>query len=98
MREVRTCDVLVVGLGPAGSCASARASQHKLSVLAIDRRRRPGEPIQCAEFVRICAAELQLNLCLGVCSNLYSGIRSNIYSAVCSDLCCWVYFNAAGFI
>ena len=46
-----SCDVLVVGLGPAGCCAAAEAAARGLEVLGIDRRRRPGEPVQCAEFV-----------------------------------------------
>ncbi len=51
MRQFQNVDVLVVGLGPAGSCAAAKAAKGCLSVLAIDRRQRPGEPVQCAEFV-----------------------------------------------
>ena len=46
-----SCDVLIVGLGPAGCCAAAEAAARGLEVLGIDRRRRPGEPVQCAEFV-----------------------------------------------
>ena len=44
-------DVVVVGLGPAGARAAAAAAAAGLDVLAIDRRRRPGVPVQCAEFV-----------------------------------------------
>ncbi|BAU49540.1 geranylgeranyl reductase [Sulfurifustis variabilis] len=44
-------DVLVVGLGPAGSAAAWAAARAGLSVLAIDRKQRIGEPVQCAEFV-----------------------------------------------
>lgn len=44
-------DVLVVGLGPAGAAAAAAAARAGLSVLAIDKRRQVGEPVQCAEFV-----------------------------------------------
>jgi geranylgeranyl reductase family protein len=44
-------DVLVVGLGPAGSAAAWAAARAGLSVLAVDRKRRIGEPVQCAEFV-----------------------------------------------
>jgi geranylgeranyl reductase family protein len=44
-------DVLVVGLGPAGSCAARAAAEGGLSVIAIDRRSRPGFPVQCAEFI-----------------------------------------------
>ncbi len=44
-------DVLVVGLGPGGTSAALSAAQAGLSVLAIDKRRTVGEPVQCAEFV-----------------------------------------------
>lgn len=44
-------DVLIVGLGPGGSSAAAVAARAGLSVLAIDKRRKLGEPVQCAEFV-----------------------------------------------
>jgi geranylgeranyl reductase family protein len=44
-------DVLVVGLGPAGASAAAAAARRGLSVLAVDRRREAGRPVQCAEFV-----------------------------------------------
>lgn len=43
--------VLVLGLGPAGACAAAAAARRGLSVLAVDRRREAGRPVQCAEFV-----------------------------------------------
>jgi digeranylgeranylglycerophospholipid reductase len=44
-------DVLVAGLGPAGSRAAWAAARAGVRVLAIDRRRRIGEPVQCAELV-----------------------------------------------
>ena len=44
-------DVLVVGLGPAGSCAATAAAGLGARVLAVDRRREAGVPVQCAEFV-----------------------------------------------
>ncbi len=44
-------DVLVVGLGPAGASAAAAAARAGLSVLAVEKRRTIGEPVQCAEFV-----------------------------------------------
>lgn len=44
-------DVLVVGLGPAGSSAAAAAARMGARVLVVDRRPRPGWPVQCAEFV-----------------------------------------------
>jgi len=44
-------DVVVVGLGPAGARAAAAVAAAGLEVLAIDRRRRAGVPVQCAEFV-----------------------------------------------
>ncbi len=44
-------DVLIVGLGPAGTSAAIKAAEAGLSVLAIDKRRKLGCPVQCAEFV-----------------------------------------------
>lgn len=46
-----TIDVLCVGLGPAGARAAATAARAGLAVVAVDRRRRAGLPVQCAEFV-----------------------------------------------
>lgn len=46
-----TPDVLVLGLGPAGSRAAAAAAAKGLRVVALDRRAAPGRPVQCAEFV-----------------------------------------------
>lgn len=48
MREV---DVLVVGLGPGGASAAAVAAEAGLRVLGVERNRRIGEPVQCAEFI-----------------------------------------------
>ncbi len=44
-------DVVVVGLGPAGSCAAATAATHGARVIAIEARREAGTPVQCAEFI-----------------------------------------------
>ncbi|MEJ2379189.1 MAG: FAD-dependent monooxygenase, partial [Pseudolabrys sp.] len=48
---VETPDVLVVGLGPAGSRAAEAAARAGLSVIALEKRGEPGSPVQCAEFV-----------------------------------------------
>ncbi|KAB2919275.1 MAG: NAD(P)/FAD-dependent oxidoreductase [Hyphomicrobiaceae bacterium] len=44
-------DILVAGLGPAGATAAAAAARADRRVLAIDRKRQAGLPVQCAEFV-----------------------------------------------
>ncbi len=44
-------DVIVLGLGPAGASAAAEAARGGCRVLALDRRREAGRPVQCAEFV-----------------------------------------------
>jgi geranylgeranyl reductase family protein len=44
-------DVFVLGLGPAGASAAAEAARRGASVLAVDRKREAGRPVQCAEFV-----------------------------------------------
>lgn len=46
-----SADVLIVGLGPAGSSAARAAARSGISVLALDKRREVGVPVQCAEFV-----------------------------------------------
>lgn len=47
---MRSVDVLVVGLGPAGSAAAAAAGG-RVRVLGVDKRRAVGLPVQCAEFI-----------------------------------------------
>jgi geranylgeranyl reductase family protein len=49
--QTLTCDVLVVGLGPAGSSAARAAARSGADVLAVDRREAVGLPVQCAEYV-----------------------------------------------
>lgn len=44
-------DVLVIGLGPAGGAAAAAAAKAGLRVLAVERKREIGIPVQCAEFI-----------------------------------------------
>ena len=48
---IETPDVLVVGLGPAGSRAAGTAAAAGLAVVALERRRAAGTPVQCTEFV-----------------------------------------------
>lgn len=50
MNRVQT-DVLVVGLGPGGSCAALTAAAAGARVIAVERRAEIGVPVQCAEFV-----------------------------------------------
>jgi geranylgeranyl reductase family protein len=44
-------DIIVIGAGPAGSCAAKAAAERGAKVLLIDRKERVGVPVQCAEFV-----------------------------------------------
>jgi geranylgeranyl reductase family protein len=48
---MESADVVVLGLGPAGASAAAAAARPGLRVIALERRRTPGLPVQCAEFV-----------------------------------------------
>jgi geranylgeranyl reductase family protein len=48
---VEKADVIVLGLGPAGASAAAEAARRGCKVIALDRKARPGVPVQCAEFV-----------------------------------------------
>ena len=49
--SARECDVLVVGLGPGGGAAAAVAAEVGARVLAMDKKKQVGEPVQCAEFI-----------------------------------------------
>jgi len=51
MSVTNDIDVLVVGLGPAGSRAAAAAANAGCRVMAVDRKKQAGHPVQCAEFV-----------------------------------------------
>lgn|GEM_PF-119701 len=51
IRQLPSCDVLVVGAGPAGSMAAGRIACAGISTWLIDARRRIGVPPHCAEFV-----------------------------------------------
>jgi geranylgeranyl reductase family protein len=51
MTAVERTDVLVLGLGPAGAAAAAEAARRGARVIAVDRKREAGRPVQCAEFV-----------------------------------------------
>lgn len=46
-----SADVLIVGLGPAGASAALAACRAGARVVAIDRKRTAGLPVQCAELV-----------------------------------------------
>jgi geranylgeranyl reductase family protein len=46
-----TCDVLVIGAGPAGSMAARCAARKGVSVILLERRDKVGLPVRCAEFV-----------------------------------------------
>ncbi len=49
--EIERTDVLVIGCGPAGASAALQAARRGCAVIAVDRKREPGKPVQCAEFV-----------------------------------------------
>jgi len=46
-----SCDILVVGAGPAGGATALAAAQRGARVLIVDRRQRVGVPVQCAEYI-----------------------------------------------
>ena len=48
-----SCDVLVVGAGPAGSSAARAAARENVRTIMVDSRKHIGSPVQCAEFIPI---------------------------------------------
>jgi geranylgeranyl reductase family protein len=47
----QACHILVVGAGPAGTSAAARAAREGLKVLVVERRAAVGVPVRCAEYI-----------------------------------------------
>ncbi len=47
----RAVDLLVVGIGPGGAAAAWKGAAAGLEVLAVEKKKRIGEPVQCAEFI-----------------------------------------------
>ncbi|MBV1701844.1 MAG: NAD(P)/FAD-dependent oxidoreductase [Hyphomicrobiales bacterium] len=74
MNAQKNYDLIVVGLGPAGASAAQAAAKAGLRVLALDRKRTAGLPVQCAEFVP--------GPMSGHVSNLNAAIRQPIHAMV----------------
>jgi geranylgeranyl reductase family protein len=51
MRRKLSCDILVVGAGPAGGATALAAARAKAQVLVVDRREVVGMPVRCAEYI-----------------------------------------------
>lgn len=47
----KTCDILIVGSGPAGATAALEAAKKDVNVLLIDKKKSIGTPVQCAEYI-----------------------------------------------
>ena len=80
-RTVRACDVLVIGLGPAGSSAAAAAARAGLTVIAVERKKVVGIPVQCAEFIPLPLSsyardEVRAQPIAGMATFLPSGARA----------------------
>ncbi len=72
-------DVLVVGLGPAGSSAAREAAVNGCKVVAVESRKRIGLPVQCAEFISLPTASYASGL--GA-----AGVRSQFVQHMLSEL------------
>lgn len=79
----RECDVLVVGLGPGGGAAATAAAAAGLSVIAIDRKREIGVPVQCAEFIPLPLSRHAM--APGVLAQRISGMTSVLPSGTAVD-------------
>ena len=51
MTNLISCDILVVGAGPAGAAAALAAAERNTRVLMVERRKDIGSPVQCAEYI-----------------------------------------------
>jgi digeranylgeranylglycerophospholipid reductase len=46
-----SCDILIIGAGPAGSSAAIAAATKGMNVLVVEQRAKIGVPVQCAEYI-----------------------------------------------
>jgi len=74
----RTVDVLAVGVGPAGAAAAGSAAAAGLEVLAVEKKKRIGEPVQCAEFIPGPLAEYARDD--GVLAQVIAGMKTRLPS------------------
>ena len=51
MKSRLSCDILVVGAGPAGAATALAAAERNTRVLMVERRKEIGSPVQCAEYI-----------------------------------------------
>ena len=51
MADKASCDILVVGAGPAGGAAALAAAQRGANVWVADRKPVVGTPVRCAEYI-----------------------------------------------
>ncbi|MBX3652378.1 MAG: geranylgeranyl reductase family protein [Burkholderiales bacterium] len=81
--NVRSCDLLVVGLGPGGGAAAVAAATAGLRVIAVDRKREIGVPVQCAEFIPLPLSRHAM--APGVLAQRISGMTSVLPSGAAVD-------------
>lgn len=71
----------MIGLGPAGSSAAAAAARAGLAVIAVERKKVVGIPVQCAEFIPLpmssyASTEVRAQPIAGMATYLPSGARA----------------------
>ena len=60
-----SCDILIIGAGPAGSSAALKAAQEGAKVILIEQKKEIGVPVQCAEYIPV-----QLTTAIGLRDDL----------------------------
>ena len=80
-----TCDILIIGAGPAGSSAAMAAAEKGMDVLVVEQRSEIGVPVQCAEYI---PAPLvgQLNLGTGFVVQKVSKMRTILPNGSARDM------------
>ena len=80
-----SCDILIIGAGPAGSSAAVAAATKGMDVLVVEQRAKIGIPVQCAEYI---PAPLvgQLNLGTGFVVQKVSKMRTILPDGLTSNM------------
>jgi len=80
-----SCDILIIGAGPAGSSAAISAARKGMNVLVVEQRAQIGVPVRCAEYI---PAPLvgQLNLGTGFVVQKVSKMRTILPDGSTKDM------------
>ncbi|PHS25687.1 MAG: geranylgeranyl reductase [Robiginitomaculum sp.] len=77
---ILTPDIYVIGLGPGGACAAYEAAKNSFLTIGVERKKIPGTPVQCAEFIPALMGNMVNNLratCVQNITSMHTQVESS---------------------